>query len=128
MEFSVLGGNDPVCWMHRERPAVYPSWSGGHSPTEERPTVGWLKELLPWESKFPSTWCREAVMDTCGGRSRGKTGTSGLEAAEAGKEGRRYHGARSCAHVYSTQQSRLLVSLTPFYRRGDAPREVEWWV
>lgn len=68
MEFFVLGGNDLVCWMYRERFVVYFLWLGGYSFIEERFIVGWLKELLFWESKFFFIWCREVVMDICGGR------------------------------------------------------------
>lgn len=93
--------NDRAWWMHREVLAVHPSMPGGQSPAEVRPTVGWLKELSHWEAGFLPFGADTIVMDTCGGWASVRTKTSGAEAAEAEKDGRRGDGAGAAASTAS---------------------------
>lgn len=65
----------PLCVHH-------PLQSGGWSPTEAGPPIGWLKEVWHWEGGFPSAWGREGMMDTRRGWLRVRTGTSGAEGPE----------------------------------------------
>ena len=82
----------PLCVHH-------PLQSGGWSPTEAGPPIGWLKEVWHWEGGFPSAPGREGMMDTRRGWLRVGTGTSGAERPEE----RGGHGARiyACTTSFS---------------------------